>query len=101
MKKDFSLPQYNCELTCFFLNNDKSDVFDRWKYKKFFQNRVVFLRSLLTLVLIFYSVFSIAQVKNYLPNNGLVAWYSFNGNDENVNTNNGVVNMENLTTDWF
>lgn len=101
MKKDFSLPQYNCELTCFFLNNDKSDVFDRWKYKKFFQNRVVFLRSLLTLVLIFYSVFSIAQVKNYLPNNGLVAWYSLNGNDENVNTNNGVVNMENLTTDWF
>tara|TARA_B110000459_G_scaffold108652_1_gene120489 strand:- start:102 stop:2258 length:2157 start_codon:yes stop_codon:yes gene_type:complete len=101
MKKDFSLPQYNCELTCFFLNNDKSDVFDRWKYKKFFQNRAVFLRSLLTLVLIFYSVFSIAQVKNYLPNNGLVAWYPFNGNDENVNTNNGVVNMENLTTDWF
>ena len=46
-------------------------------------------------------MFSIAQVKNYLPNNGLVAWYPFNGNDENVNTNNGVVNMENLTTDWF
>ncbi|MEY5040853.1 MAG: hypothetical protein RLZZ414_388, partial [Bacteroidota bacterium] len=44
-----------------------------------------------------------AQVPNYVPTNGLQAWYPFNGNatDESANTNNGTVNGATLTTDRF
>ncbi|MFN5629865.1 MAG: LamG-like jellyroll fold domain-containing protein [Bacteroidota bacterium] len=44
-----------------------------------------------------------AQVPNYLPTNGLVGWWFFNGNanDESVNTNDGTVNGAILTTDRF
>ncbi len=40
---------------------------------------------------------------SYLPANGLVAWYPFNGNanDESGNGNNGTVNGATLTTDRF
>lgn len=38
----------NCVLSCYFCNNDKSDVFYGKEYKKFFQNRVSYLRDLLT-----------------------------------------------------
>ena len=46
---------------------------------------------------------SIAQVPNYVPTNGLAAWYPFNGNanDESGNGNNGAVNGATLTTDRF
>ena len=46
---------------------------------------------------------SIAQVPNYLPTNGLVGWWPFNGNanDESGNGNNGTVNGATLTTDRF
>jgi hypothetical protein len=42
-----------------------------------------------------------ANFPSYLPANGLVAWYSFNGNanDESGNGNNGTVNGATLTTD--
>ena len=46
---------------------------------------------------------SYAQLPSYLPTNGLVAWYPFNGNanDESGNANNGAVNGAVLTTDRF
>ncbi len=42
-----------------------------------------------------------ATFPSYLPANGLVAWYPFNGNanDESGNGNNGTVNGATLTTD--
>ena len=42
-----------------------------------------------------------AQVPSYVPTNGLVGWWPFNGNanDESGNGNNGTVNGATLTTD--
>ena len=42
-----------------------------------------------------------AQIPSYVPTNGLMAWYPFNGNanDESGNGNNGTVNGATLTTD--
>jgi hypothetical protein len=42
-----------------------------------------------------------AQVPSYVPTNGLVGWWPFNGNanDESGNGNNGIVNGATLTTD--
>lgn len=44
-----------------------------------------------------------AQVPNYVPSNGLLGWWPFNGNanDESGNANNGTVNGAILTTDRF
>jgi hypothetical protein len=44
-----------------------------------------------------------AQVPNYVPVNGLIGWWPFNGNanDESGNGNNGTVNGATLTTDRF
>ena len=38
---------------------------------------------------------------NYVPTNGLVGWWPFNGNanDESANNNNGIINGPVLTTD--
>ena len=47
---------------------------------------------------------SMAQtVPNYVPTNGLMGWWPFNGNanDESGNNNNGTVNGATLTTDRF
>jgi hypothetical protein len=46
---------------------------------------------------------TIAQVPNYVPTNGLVGWWPFNGNanDESGNGNNGTVIGSTLTTDRF
>jgi hypothetical protein len=46
---------------------------------------------------------SFAQVPNYVPTNGLVGWWPFNGNanDESGNGNNGTVNGATLSTDRF
>jgi len=43
------------------------------------------------------------NVPNYVPTNGLVGWWPFNGNanDESGNGNNGTVNGATLTTDRF
>ena len=42
-----------------------------------------------------------AQVPSYVPTNGLVGWWPFNGNanDESGNGNNGMVNGATLTSD--
>jgi hypothetical protein len=44
-----------------------------------------------------------AQVPSYVPTNGLVGWWPFNGNanDESGNGNNGTVNGATLMTDRF
>ena len=44
---------------------------------------------------------SFAQVPNYVPTNGLVGWWPFNGNadDESGNGNNGTVNGATLASD--
>jgi hypothetical protein len=46
---------------------------------------------------------TMAQVPNYVPTNGLVGWWPFNGNanDESANGNNGTVNGATLTSDRF
>ncbi len=43
------------------------------------------------------------NVPNYIPTNGLVGWWPFNGNanDESGNNNNGTVNGATLTSDRF
>jgi gliding motility-associated-like protein len=43
------------------------------------------------------------QIPSYVPTNGLVGWWPFNGNanDESGNGNNGTVNGATLTTDRF
>ncbi len=59
---------------------------------------------LTALVIAGFAVTSLAQtVPNYVPTNGLVGWWPFNGNaiDESVNTNDGTVNGAILTTDRF
>ena len=44
-----------------------------------------------------------AQVPNYVPANGLVGWWPFNGNanDESGNGNDGTVNGATLSSDRF
>ena len=44
-----------------------------------------------------------AQIPNYVPSNGLVGWWPFNGNanDESGNGNHGTVNGATLTVDRF
>jgi len=54
--------------------------------------------TLLLLLLIFGSTHVVAQAQNmpsYVPTNGLVGWWPFNGNanDECGNGNNGTVNV--------
>jgi len=51
-----------------------------------------------------FAVTSLAQtVPNYVPSNGLVGWWPFNGNavDESINANDGTVNGATLTADRF
>jgi hypothetical protein len=58
----------------------------------------------LTLILLFLAVISFAQnLPSYVPANGLVGWWPFNGNavDESINTNDGTVNGATLTADRF
>ncbi len=49
------------------------------------------------------SVNVVGQIPTYIPSNGLISWYPFNGNanDASVNANNGIVNGATLTTDRF
>ena len=59
---------------------------------------------LLTIALYFVmTAFTIAQVPSYVPTSGLVSWYSFTGNanDMSGNGNNATVNGAVLTSDRF
>lgn len=61
------------------------------------------MRYTLLLPSLLLSLFSFAQVPNYVPTNGLVSWWPFNGNadDESGNGHNGAVNGAVLTSDRF
>ena len=61
------------------------------------------MKNLLLLGAFALSINAFGQVPNYVPTNGLVGWWGFNGNanDESVNGNDGVVNGATLTTDRF
>ena len=47
--------------------------------------------------------YSFSQIPNYVPSDGLVGWWPFNGNanDESGNQNNGIINGASLTQDRF
>ena len=61
------------------------------------------MKSLFTSILLTLSATTIAQIPSYVPSNGLVGWWPFNGNanDESGNGNDGTVNGATLTTDRF
>ena len=61
------------------------------------------MKRLLLLITICISSVSFGQVPSYVPTNGLVGWWGFNGNanDESGNGNNGTVNGPTLTNDRF
>lgn len=64
------------------------------------------MKSLLLVILatLGLTVLTMAQnVPNYVPTNGLIGWWPFNGNanDESGNANNGLVNGATLTSDRF
>jgi hypothetical protein len=58
-------------------------------------------KTLLTLIAFILSLSAFSQIPNYVPQNGLVGWWPFNGNanDESGNGNNGTVNGATLTAD--
>ena len=58
---------------------------------------------ILILIIVTLPVLVSAQLPSYLPTNGLVAWYPFNGNanDESGNGNDGVVNGALISEDRF
>jgi hypothetical protein len=59
------------------------------------------MKKLTFLTAILLATTTFAQIPNYVPTNGLVGWWPFNGNtnDESGNGNNGTVNGATLTTD--
>jgi hypothetical protein len=71
---------------------------DRFGVEK---SKINTMKQLLTLT--FLSIFGLtfAQIPSYVPSNGLVGWWPFNGNanDESGNGNNGTVNGALLTSD--
>ena len=60
-------------------------------------------KTFTTLIFVGYSFLFSAQIPNYVPSNGLVGWWPFNGNanDESGNGNNGTVNGAILIADRF
>jgi metal-sulfur cluster biosynthetic enzyme len=61
------------------------------------------MKKLLIILIISLTSSAIAQLPSYVPTNGLIGWWPFNGNanDESGNGNNGTVNGATLTTDRF
>ena len=59
------------------------------------------MKTLILLFSVLFTTISFAQVPSYVPANGLVGWWPFNGNanDESGNGNNGTVNGATLTSD--
>ena len=61
------------------------------------------MKKLIIFLFITVTLSAFAQVPDYVPTNGLVGWWPFNGNanDASGNGNNGTVNGATLTTDRF
>ena len=51
------------------------------------------MRNLFFIVSLFFSLSSVAQVPNYVPSNGLLGWWPFEGNtlDWSNNGNHGTI----------
>ncbi|MFZ4402333.1 MAG: LamG-like jellyroll fold domain-containing protein, partial [Bacteroidales bacterium] len=64
------------------------------------KTKITFLTAMLS---IFFAALTMAQVPSYVPTNGLVGYWPFNGNANDVsgNGNNGTVNGATLTTDMY
>ena len=60
-------------------------------------------KTLLILAVFTFGATAFSQIPNYVPQNGLVGWWPFNGNanDESGNGNHGTVNGATLTADRF
>ena len=60
-------------------------------------------KTLLILAVFTLGSTAFAQIPNYVPSNGLVGWWPFNGNanDESGNGNNGTVNGGTFSNDRF
>jgi hypothetical protein len=60
-------------------------------------------KLIFTLTLLALGLMAQAQIPSYVPTNGLVGWWPFNGNanDESGNGNNGTVNGATLAADRF
>lgn len=61
------------------------------------------MKKIILLASLAFSINAFAQLPNYLPTNGLVAYYPFTGNANDISTigNNGTVNGATLTSDRF
>ena len=61
------------------------------------------MKKLILLASLAFSINAFAQVPSYVPSNGLVGWWPFNGNanDQSGNALDGTVNGTTLTTDRF
>ena len=61
------------------------------------------MKTLILLLSVLFTTMSFAQVPSYVPANGLVGWWPFNGNanDESGNGNNGSNNGATLNSDRF
>lgn len=61
------------------------------------------MKKIYTLLLLITFFNLSAQVPNYVSTDGLVGWWPFNGNanEENIGSNNGIINGATLTTDRF
>ncbi|MDB2362617.1 hypothetical protein N9V65_04125, partial [Flavobacteriales bacterium] len=61
------------------------------------------MNALYTIIILIIPFFGFGQIPDNISNNGLVGWWSFNGNanDESTNSNDGIVYGATLTTDRF
>lgn len=61
------------------------------------------MKNIILFASVFIGVISYAQIPSYVPSNGIVGWWPFNGNanDESGNGNHGTVNGASLTADRF
>jgi hypothetical protein len=61
------------------------------------------MKHTITLLFLLLTTITFSQIPTYVPSNGLVGWWPFNGNanDESGNGNNGTVNGASLTVDRF
>jgi uncharacterized protein (TIGR02145 family) len=61
------------------------------------------MKHIFTLTLLCFGLLAHAQIPSYVPTNGLVGWWPFNGNanDESGNGNHGTVNGATLAADRF
>ena len=61
------------------------------------------MKKIITLILVFTTTLLFSQVPNYVPTNGLVGWWPFTGNANDLSGygNNGVVNGATLILDRF